>query len=187
MASLFTHFPPVKVCFSSDHGDMLGDGNKWGKQVPGQASIAVPLVCRGPSGLTLGGGGGGGGGFDTGAATSSSASSSSSLGHWPPARVRRGMIIQQPVSIADLGPTFLDVAGITKGPTMTGRSLLPVLLGYATPHQVRRVVTSALKDWRVAVASVRQSWFCSGQCRCGHGASFLSMEQQQRQQHFRSR
>jgi hypothetical protein len=65
------------------------------------------------------------------------------------------MVVQQPVSIADLSPTFLDVAGITKPPTMTGRSLLPVLLGYATPHQVRRVVTSALKDWRVAVASVR--------------------------------
>ena len=139
---------------------MLGDGNKWGKQVPGQGSIAVPLVCRGPTGLTLGGSSSSGGGVGadntaTTSSTSSSTSSSSSVLHWPPARVKRGMVVQQPVSIADLGPTFSDVAGVTKPATMTGRSLLSVLLGYATPHQVRRVVTSALKDWRVAVASVR--------------------------------
>jgi len=37
------------VCFSSDHGDLLGDGGEWGKQRPGQGSVGVPLVCRGGS------------------------------------------------------------------------------------------------------------------------------------------
>ena len=36
------------ICYSSDHGDMLGDDGKWGKQVAAQGSVAVPLICRGP-------------------------------------------------------------------------------------------------------------------------------------------
>ena len=36
------------VCYSSDHGEMLGDDGKWGKQTAAQGSVAVPLVCRGP-------------------------------------------------------------------------------------------------------------------------------------------
>jgi hypothetical protein len=122
---------------------MLGDGGKWGKQVPGQGSVAVPLVCRGPPGLALGVGGG------------TAWAAGDAWAQRPPALVRRGVVVQQPVSIADLGPTFLDVAGVRKPPSMTGRSLLPVLLGHATPHDVRRVVVSALKEWRVAVAAGR--------------------------------
>lgn len=36
------------VVFSSDHGEMLGDHNRWAKTVPYQPSSAVPLVVRGP-------------------------------------------------------------------------------------------------------------------------------------------
>lgn len=36
------------VVFSSDHGEMLGDHDRWGKTVPYQASASVPLVVRGP-------------------------------------------------------------------------------------------------------------------------------------------
>lgn len=36
------------VAFSSDHGEMLGDHNRWGKTVPYQPSSVVPLVMRGP-------------------------------------------------------------------------------------------------------------------------------------------
>lgn len=36
------------VVFCSDHGEMLGDHNRWGKSVPYQASIGVPLVVAGP-------------------------------------------------------------------------------------------------------------------------------------------
>ncbi len=36
------------VVFSSDHGEMLGDHDLWGKRVPYQASVGVPLVVWGP-------------------------------------------------------------------------------------------------------------------------------------------
>ena len=36
------------IVFSSDHGEMLGDHNRWGKSVPWQASVGVPLVVSGP-------------------------------------------------------------------------------------------------------------------------------------------
>jgi arylsulfatase A-like enzyme len=36
------------VVFSSDHGEMLGDHNKWGKTYPYQASAGVPLLIAGP-------------------------------------------------------------------------------------------------------------------------------------------
>jgi arylsulfatase A-like enzyme len=36
------------VAFSSDHGEMLGDHGRWGKSVPFQQSIGVPMVLAGP-------------------------------------------------------------------------------------------------------------------------------------------
>lgn len=36
------------IVFSSDHGEMLGDHNLWGKTKPHQGSAAVPLVIAGP-------------------------------------------------------------------------------------------------------------------------------------------
>ena len=36
------------VVFSSDHGEMLGDHGRWGKSVPWQPSVGVPLVAAGP-------------------------------------------------------------------------------------------------------------------------------------------
>jgi arylsulfatase len=36
------------IVFSSDHGEMLGDHNMWGKIKPLQASVGVPLVVAGP-------------------------------------------------------------------------------------------------------------------------------------------
>ena len=35
------------VIFSSDHGEMLGDLGRWGKSVPFEASVSVPLVVAG--------------------------------------------------------------------------------------------------------------------------------------------
>lgn len=37
------------IVFSSDHGEMLGDHNRWGKNVPYEASLCVPLIVAGPS------------------------------------------------------------------------------------------------------------------------------------------
>jgi len=36
------------VVFSSDHGEMLGDHNRWAKNVPYQQSAGVPLIAAGP-------------------------------------------------------------------------------------------------------------------------------------------
>ena len=36
------------IVFSSDHGEMLGDHDLWGKTKPHQPSIGVPLVAAGP-------------------------------------------------------------------------------------------------------------------------------------------
>jgi len=36
------------IVYSSDHGEMLGDHDRWGKSVPYQASAGVPLVMAGP-------------------------------------------------------------------------------------------------------------------------------------------
>ena len=36
------------IVFSSDHGEMLGDHNRWGKTLPYHASVGVPLVVAGP-------------------------------------------------------------------------------------------------------------------------------------------
>ena len=36
------------VVFSSDHGEMLGDHDLWGKTQPYQPSVGVPLIVTGP-------------------------------------------------------------------------------------------------------------------------------------------
>jgi arylsulfatase A-like enzyme len=36
------------VVFSSDHGEMLGDHDRWAKTVPYEASLCVPLIAAGP-------------------------------------------------------------------------------------------------------------------------------------------
>jgi arylsulfatase len=36
------------IVYSSDHGEMLGDHDRWAKQVPYDASVRVPLVVAGP-------------------------------------------------------------------------------------------------------------------------------------------
>ncbi len=36
------------VIYASDHGEMLGDHDRWGKAVPHQPSVHIPLVMAGP-------------------------------------------------------------------------------------------------------------------------------------------
>lgn len=36
------------VVFSSDHGEMLGDHDHWGKNIPYQASMGIPMIAAGP-------------------------------------------------------------------------------------------------------------------------------------------
>ena len=35
------------VCVASDHGEMLGDHDDWGKSQPWQGSASVPFTCMG--------------------------------------------------------------------------------------------------------------------------------------------
>lgn len=44
------------------------------------------------------------------------------------ARVKAGRTVDDFVSLSDLAPTFLEAAGLTVPPTMTARSLMPILL-----------------------------------------------------------
>ena len=41
-------FDNTLIVYSSDHGEMLGDHNRWNKGVPYQPSVGVPLVIAGP-------------------------------------------------------------------------------------------------------------------------------------------
>jgi arylsulfatase A-like enzyme len=36
------------IVYSSDHGEMLGDHDRWSKRMPYQPSVAVPLIIAGP-------------------------------------------------------------------------------------------------------------------------------------------
>ena len=42
------------IIFCCDHGEMLGDHNLWGKTVPYQPSVSVPLIIAGPGVKRLG-------------------------------------------------------------------------------------------------------------------------------------
>ncbi|MGI8688796.1 MAG: sulfatase family protein [Thermomicrobiales bacterium] len=37
------------VIYSSDHGEMLGDHNQWGKSTPYEQSVGIPLIVAGPN------------------------------------------------------------------------------------------------------------------------------------------
>jgi uncharacterized sulfatase len=57
---------------------------------------------------------------------------------WP-AGIPGNRVTDDLVSLIDLAPTFLDMAGVTQRPEMSGRSLYPLLLGYdSTPDYVPR-------------------------------------------------
>lgn len=53
---------------------------------------------------------------------------------WP-GRARRGLAQNAFVNLLDLAPTFLEAAGLTPPPEMTGRSLLPLLAGRRQPER----------------------------------------------------
>jgi len=36
------------IVYSSDHGEMLGDHDLWGKRVPFQPSVGIPMIIAGP-------------------------------------------------------------------------------------------------------------------------------------------
>ena len=90
--------PNTIVAFCSDHGEMLGDHQFVGKQVPYEGSARVPLIVNIPG--------------DKGDHDGET-------------------VINQPVELMDLMPTFLDMAGGEVPDTVEGRSVMPLLRGEA--------------------------------------------------------
>jgi len=52
---------------------------------------------------------------------------------WP-GRIKPGRTTPALVSLTDLGPTFVDAAGLPRQPAMTGISLIPLMTGGRAPH-----------------------------------------------------
>jgi len=123
---------------------MLGDGGAWGKQVPGQGSVAVPLACRGPRRLffdafgALGGGGGGGGGGGNGGGTRRRATSS----FW-----------ELENFIVPLG----SGAGLPPAPTLLSSPILKRPPPHLPPQSPPPKPTLSLKEARTAAIAAREA------------------------------
>lgn len=70
------------ICFTADHGDMLGNHGLWGKTIMYQGSANVPMILVGTN----------------------EQKNSGKVGHH--------RVGEQPVGLADVMPTLLDLAGI---------------------------------------------------------------------------
>ena len=107
------------IVYSSDHGEMLGDYNRWQKSIWYQGSVGVPLIVKAPGvppSLRSG---------ETGA----------------------GQVSDALVSFHDIGATFLDYAAVEPLPEMEAKSFRTVIEGATSRH--RRVLKSSLSNWRL--------------------------------------
>lgn len=111
------------IVFSSDHGEMLGDRDLWGKNLPYNHSLGVPLIVTPPTSE---------GGRDSESG---------------------GSTIEAPVSILDLPATALDAAGVAVPEAMDSVSLLPLLSGEKQPGQevVTSALSTPKWMWRAAI------------------------------------
>jgi arylsulfatase A-like enzyme len=117
------------IVYSSDHGEMLGEHNRWQKSTWYKGAVDVPLIVKGtgvrPS-------------PQSGEASRCPAASS----------IRRGKQVSDAlVSFHDIGATFLDYAGTDALAGSDARSLRPLLEGRET--RVRNRIKSGLNDWRL--------------------------------------
>ncbi|MDR2706094.1 MAG: sulfatase-like hydrolase/transferase [Planctomycetaceae bacterium] len=89
------------IIFTSDHGNMLGDHNRWFKGVPYEGSARIPLIIKAPQ-------------------NSSYAET-----------FNRGKIVQELVESIDVMPTILDVVGkpLPADPGFQGKSLTQLVAG----------------------------------------------------------
>ena len=110
------------VIFTSDHGDMLGERGLWYKMNYFEHACRIPLVVRVPGGVASGGGHG------TDAATGR----------------RNGTH----VSLLDVAPTLVDLAGVAIPDELDGGSLLPMLAAAIDPD--RTVVGEYLGEGAIA-------------------------------------
>jgi hypothetical protein len=101
------------VCVSSDHGEMLGDHDDWGKTQPWSGSVGVPLICMGQVLLFT------------------NANCHLVLNWYIEKKlgVRVGAVIEKPITTMDLAGTFIDYAGVKPVSGMTTKSLRSILEG----------------------------------------------------------
>ena len=106
------------ILFTADHGDMMGDQHLWRKTYAYEGSARVPMLVRWPERL---------------AST---------------ARARRGQVLDQPVELRDVLPTFLDAAGIEQPAEMDGSSLLRLIRGEVAGWRKRLDLEHGTCYWR---------------------------------------
>ena len=92
---------PTWIVFSSDHGEMLGDHHLFRKVYAYEGSAAVPMIICPPKGPLSGEHNGALSGFER----------------------------RTPVTLTDLYPTILEMAGVPAPARTEGRSLLPLVGG----------------------------------------------------------
>ncbi|MDR1964595.1 MAG: sulfatase-like hydrolase/transferase [Planctomycetaceae bacterium] len=92
------------IVFTSDHGNMLGDHNRWFKGVPYEGSTRIPLIIKVPQ----------------------HSSFAETFNH--------GKIVQELVESIDVMPTILDLIGkpLPTDPGFQGKSLTQLVAGKAT-------------------------------------------------------
>lgn len=90
------------ICFVSDHGDNMGDHGLWGKTNFFKGSCHIPFILMPPLGAKA-----------------------DDLPGTP------GRVIDTPIALQDIMPTFLDIAGVGLPEGLDGKSLLPVVTGRA--------------------------------------------------------
>lgn len=95
-------FGPTWLIFTSDHGEMLGDHHLFRKTFAYQGSAAVPMIIQPPEPAR--------GDLDTRA-------------------VSGPLVCPVPVTLTDLYPTILAMAGVSAPAATEGQNLLPLLNG----------------------------------------------------------
>ncbi len=148
------------VVYASDHGEMMFDHQMLHKEVMYEPSSKVPLIIRLPGGILDGWDSGNAGIGEVAGASSSGTGSPSTwlgwdsgnagiVGHseerrtWNdgqqahPGFQPQGRTITAPVSLLDLVPTLLDLAGVERQamPVLHGTTLLPDLRGETRPER----------------------------------------------------
>ena len=65
-------------------------------------------------------------------------------------RIKSGQIVESPVSLIDIAPTFLELANVPIPPDMTGKSLVPVILEDKEREEHRTFVVTSLERHTLA-------------------------------------
>jgi len=119
------------IILTGDHGEMLFDHHGFAKATPFRGSAGVPLFIKPPASLVV---------------------SSEMEKHLP--RIDRELA----VSLTDIMPTILDVAGVAIPEGLDGKSLLPALYGDDSPNH-DHLPTVFGQNFGIADGRYNYCWF----------------------------